>query len=76
VKAAAAGGTESTAITTAAATMDEIEEQRPPTKLPTIGILINKEEALPPLTVLTSEDMSLSESPATGNVYIYTILVT
>eukprot|EP00953_Heterococcus_sp_UTEX-ZZ885_P020427 11429-Heterococcus_DN1.PRE.3 len=66
--AAAATASTATVGSTAAAAMDEIEEQRPPTKLPTIGILINKEEALPPLTVLTRDDqLSLGDSPATGD---------
>jgi hypothetical protein len=75
--AAAATASTATVSSTAAAAMDEIEEQRPPTKLPTIGILINKEEALPPLTVLTRDDqLSLGYSPATGiirhNAALYT----
>lgn len=72
--AASSGGTESTATAAVsaaatAAAIDEIEEQCALSKLPTIGILINREEALPPLTVLTrQEDLSLSASPATGMI--------
>jgi hypothetical protein len=80
--AAAATASTATVSSTAAAAMDEIEEQRPPATLPTIGILINKEEALPPLTVLTREnDMSLSDSPATGTylhnaaLYTYSLVI-